>query len=274
MTWLVDREGGLQERRAAPGVCVDIPAGWRLATDAEVAAERALREQRLAHGSGAHLDAEAAPVYRAARLLAERTPFRAGRDDLATLNAAATGQDGTILSGLRQPVRYPGAGADRPPIDIAIELDAMLERLNQMVYAGRHLEAAAFAMWRYTWIHPHADASGRSSRALGYAILLAGSEPLRLAHDRRAPGQETLTIPERLERSRSLYIEHVNQLHAAAERPGGYWPTVDVSAFAAWLGELAAEQIAGRASLEDPAPCLCGGRDRVMRAVLAALRSG
>lgn len=210
-----------------------LPAGWRLATGSEVAAEQALRERRMMHGSTSDESTMPAAEYVLAFTLALRTLDVAA---VVALNAAALGPGDWLKRGRVTPLR------SRESVDVESEMAAMLtESARRGGVAG-----AAYLGWRLTWLHPFTDGCGRTSRAAAYAMLLAGNDELRAAHGRRigARGTRTLTVPERIERDRARYIRIMNAAHDSGR----------VGAFTLYLAELAEEQIAGVPSREQ---CSC-----------------
>ncbi len=263
-TTAVDEAGWLHRLEVPAGMTVDrmkLPAGWRFATGPEIDAEDRLRERRLMHGTSAHWTREAVPVYALAATIGGRVPFELTRADLDELNASVVGQvlpqakTGSIL-----PISVAGRefGA-RGRVDVEDELGHMLAHAAARFAAGDALGAAAHLAWRLTWLHPFHEANGRTSRAAAYALLLAGDPQLRLAHAKRSGtiGCERLTVPERIERSRSEYIDAVNDAHDQASREGpGYRRTVDLARLERYLATLAADQLAERPSQEDR-PCGC-----------------
>lgn len=64
--------------------------------------------------------------------------------------------------------------AHRPPeaSRVASLIQEMLEWCNDPAHEA--LERAAFALWRFKWIHPFAGGNGRTARALSYLILCMG----------------------------------------------------------------------------------------------------
>lgn len=198
-----------------------LPAGWRWASLLEAEAAR----QR---GSSAHAEPDCAPLYEAAS---------ATGPDMSALIA-------TVGARVRGPRAYPlwtERGGDS--VDVAAEFGAI---------AGSR--SAAFVLWRMTWLHALSDGNGRVSRAACYALLLADDPRLREAHRRRAGalGRARLTVPERLERQRSVYVTwHMNGLHAAQRDGDALGVEARLADLAVYLQGLAADQVAGRASADD-----------------------
>jgi Fic family protein len=77
------------------------------------------------------------------------------------------------------------------------------------------LFAAAFAMWRFAWIHPFDDGNGRTARAVSYLIMSQ-------RFGRELPGERP--VPQRMKYAPRAY-------HRALEAADRAWTsgTVDVS---------------------------------------------
>ena len=203
-----------------------LPAGWRWATLVEADAAR----QRGAH---ADLEGACASIY-----------------DLAVSALAGPGQleVAALIAAVGARVRAPRVSplwSDRggAMVDVALELAAISRS-----------RSAAFVLWRVTWLHALSDGNGRVGRAACYAVLIGADPALREAHRRRAGsfGRSRLTVPERLERHRSIYVDrHMNGLHAAQRDGDAAAVEARLSALADYLDGLVADQVAGRASPDD-----------------------
>lgn len=245
-THIIDVDGALLTIPLAHGQCPGdvIRPGQRFPTPAELDIEMRLRAHRRAHGAGATQAREPLPVYRMAATLAERTPFAISIGDIDAMG-------GGTLHVKKRPIQLPGVCANRVEIDVQKELRLAVDHVNASM-------SAAYAAYRLTWIHPFADGSGRVSRAVAYAVLLATKPGLWAAHAKRigAIGGATLTVPERIERSRAEYLAAVNAAHVETESGGGYLRFVNLDRLTAYLDRLVTDQIAGRSSAEDK-PCGC-----------------
>lgn len=94
------------------------------------------------------------------------------------------------------------------------------------------LERAAFALWRFNWIHPFRGGNGRTSRALAYLILCM-SEGCML------PG--TPVMPDLIYDRRDEYIKALQAVDASAL---GAPDEPDFSAMTLFLREVITTQLA------------------------------
>lgn len=114
-------------------------------------------------------------------------------------------------------------------------LDA-LEFINQERTKRSALERAAYALWRFNWIHPFAGGNGRTSRALAYLILCI---------DNRAMLPGVPTMPSLIYESRDRYILALRCVDAAARlRPGEEPRSEDLAEMTAFLQEMVTQQLA------------------------------
>lgn len=249
----IDADGALVALTLGDGETpadLSMPPGWRFATTGEIEHEQATRAHRRMHGVAAHCTARPDPAYALAGEIAKRVPFVLTRADLDDLAATAAGP-------LQRPRLNGWDGwAKRTSGEVEDGLHAMINVANGHFRAGWVVEAAAYIGWGLTWLHPFNDGNGRASRAAAYAFLLAGDPLLRAAHAQRpgAVGRDRLTVPERIERRRSVYIGLLNPAHAVKAAGGA----PDLAGFQRFLASLAAGQLAGHASAEDAPPCWCG----------------
>jgi Fic family protein len=92
------------------------------------------------------------------------------------------------------------------------------------------LERAAYALWRFNWIHPFAGGNGRTSRAVAYLIICLEDRAMM-------PGKPNM--PTRIYKRRD---EYVKALRAADASPDADNP--DFSAMVALLKDILMEQMA------------------------------
>lgn len=92
------------------------------------------------------------------------------------------------------------------------------------------LERAAYALWRFNWIHPFAGGNGRSSRALAYLIVCMDAKMMLPG----VPSMPTLIYEER-----DAYIDALRAADAR-QREG----EVDVSEMTAFLRRMLTQQLA------------------------------
>ena len=69
------------------------------------------------------------------------------------------------------------------------------------------LERAAYALWRFNWIHPFAGGNGRTSRALAYLVMCADDGMM-------LPGKPT--VPALIYQHRHDYVRALRDADAAA----------------------------------------------------------
>lgn len=65
------------------------------------------------------------------------------------------------------------------------------------------MERAAYALWRFNWIHPFRGGNARASRAIAYFIICAGTGKM-------LPGN--VTIPTIIKRQRTEYIRALKEV--------------------------------------------------------------
>jgi Fic family protein len=141
---------------------------------------------------------------------------------------------------------YPCAGSYRTPTrDVVIEgsghtvpepalvpglvreaLDYVNHRPN-----GSGLHRAAFALWRFNWIHPFSGGNGRTSRALTYLILCIDVGGV-------LPGVPT--VPTLIYESRDEYVRALRVADAGVRDKG----EPDLSAMVTHLGNVVTTQLA------------------------------
>lgn len=67
-------------------------------------------------------------------------------------------------------VRIPDSGHEPPPASaVSIYVEELLDVLNDTDKQVHY--RAAFALWRFNWIHPFPGGNGRTARALTYLVL-------------------------------------------------------------------------------------------------------
>lgn len=116
------------------------------------------------------------------------------------------------------------------------EVDQLLVEACQYIHAqlaaGRAIHAAAYALWRFNWIHPFgADGNGRTARAVAYAVLCVG-------FGRALPGRPT--VDEQIRMNRYPYWDALRAADHAWQRG-----ELDVSAMEDLLGRLIQRQLEG-----------------------------
>ncbi|MBX3225050.1 MAG: Fic family protein [Labilithrix sp.] len=103
-----------------------------------------------------------------------------------------------------------GGGATHVPPEPALVpglVREALDRINDP--AGGHVLArAAYALWRFNWIHPFAGGNGRTSRAVAYLTLC-------IDLGRCIPG--TPSIPTRIAERQDEYVAGLREADAAPE---------------------------------------------------------
>ncbi len=92
------------------------------------------------------------------------------------------------------------------------------------------LECAAYALWRFNWIHPFAGGNGRTSRALAYLIVC-------LEHGAMLPG--TPTMASHIYTHRDEYIRALRATDES-ERVGA----LDLTTMAEFLQRMVTKQLA------------------------------
>jgi hypothetical protein len=212
------------------GRVVTVAAGWTLGPGERWAAPLELQAARE-RGATADLEPVLAGVY---RLAAEIRAINAGA--INALHSFAAGRE-------RVPGRVRPLGAGwAQTVETLHEIDRLAES-----------RSPAYALWRLVWLHPYSDGNGRTSRALCYALALQADPRLREAHRARAggTGRDRLTLPERLERHRSVYVAHMNGLHEAEARGLVEQRALRLEALEAYLQGLVDDQVAVRPSRDD-----------------------
>jgi hypothetical protein len=210
---------------------VTVAADWQLCPGERWAAPVEIQAARE-RGATADLEPDAADVY---RLAARMRDINA--ETIDEMHTAAVGQSERLVPR----VRPLGAGWAQT-VETRLELDRIAES-----------RSPAFALWRLVWLHPYSDGNGRTSRALCYALALQADPRLREAHKARAgsTGRDRLTLPERLERHRSVYVGHMNGLHEAEARGLVDELPRRLDALSAYIDGLIGDQLAGRPSRDD-----------------------
>lgn len=104
--------------------------------------------------------------------------------------------------------------------------------INEQRTTRSALDRAAYALWRFNWIHPFAGGNGRTSRALAYLIVCA---------DNGAPLPGDVVMPDLILARREQYIEALRAVdRSALERP----EDPDVTAMTALLEAVLTTQLA------------------------------
>ena len=108
-----------------------------------------------------------------------------------------------------------------------------LSWINEAQESGRPaLERAAFALWRFNWIHPFRGGNGRTSRCLAYLILCMDLGSMM-------PGVPTL--PTRIYERRDDYVAALQKVDASVE---GGDDAMDLSPMTSYLEDLVTQQLA------------------------------
>lgn len=94
------------------------------------------------------------------------------------------------------------------------------------------LEKAAFALWRFNWIHPFRGGNGRTSRALAYLIVCMSERSM-------FPGEPVM--PDLIYDRRDEYIATLRTVDASAREETS---DPDFSAMATFLREVLTTQLA------------------------------
>lgn len=95
------------------------------------------------------------------------------------------------------------------------------------------LERAAYALWRFNWIHPFAGGNGRTSRALAYLIVCVDAKMM-------LPGVPTM--PTLIYERRDDYIAALRATDKSVGDPDATEP--DFSAMTAFMQEMLTRQLA------------------------------
>ena len=104
--------------------------------------------------------------------------------------------------------------------------------INDQRSARSPLERAAYALWRFNWIHPFAGGNGRTSRAIAYLIVCAENKAM-------IPGD--VAMPELILERRDEYIDALREVdRSAIERPDD----VDFGAMTKLLQDVLTRQMA------------------------------
>ena len=123
-------------------------------------------------------------------------------------------------------------GTHKPPnaaLVRALSADA-IEWINRNRGIRPALERAAYALWRFNWIHPFAGGNGRTSRALAYLIVCMEDGVMM-------PGKPTM--PALIYKRRGEYVAALREADAA-DRDG----REDFSKMVEFLREILMEQFA------------------------------
>lgn len=94
------------------------------------------------------------------------------------------------------------------------------------------LEKAAYALWRFNWIHPFRGGNGRTSRAIAYLIVC-------MDHGSMLPG--SITMPTFIARARDEYID---ALRAVDRSCGEDFSGVDLQPMVEFLQKMLVQQLA------------------------------
>jgi hypothetical protein len=243
---------------------LEISQGWRYASKRD-RSRMALQPRATCMASATAADAmrhrvdharqpSAHPIFRRAEQVA-LTQSPISRQTLIDLNAIANPRRpfGSAMPPGPMCGHAAGWGVGDAPgydaVDFAAELEYACDFVNVQLAAGRYLHAAAYTWWRVSWLHAFPDANGRTARAAAYLCLLLGLQhfgAFAAAH-RPLTGREHLLVPERMERDRPRWTRVLRDCNGAY-RPGVRH--VDLSRVEDVLRELAADQVAGRASRE------------------------
>lgn len=106
----------------------------------------------------------------------------------------------------------------------------MVDLVNADQWEDDALERAAYALWRFNWIHPFAGGNGRTSRAIAYLVICMDWGVM-------LPGHETM--PTILAERRDDYLDALQ----AADR-GEAHGKPDLAPLRELLWEAAAQQVA------------------------------
>jgi Fic family protein len=113
-----------------------------------------------------------------------------------------------------------------------------IEWINQAKIDGvAAFERAAYALWRFNWIHPFRGGNGRTSRAIAYLITCMDMKGM-------LPGVPTL--PTLIYDRRVEYVAALQAADASLRRelPDGEEPKLDLSVMTAYLRDLVMMQMA------------------------------
>ena len=118
-----------------------------------------------------------------------------------------------------------------PPYPLVRSLVAdALDWINDNRQKRPALERAAYALWRFNWIHPFAGGNGRTSRALAYLIICADEEAM-------LPGKPNM--PTRIHARRPDYVRALRAADAS-EATGD----ADFSVMVEFLEDILMQQMA------------------------------
>jgi Fic family protein len=112
---------------------------------------------------------------------------------------------------------------------------ALVQQSIDWINRERHrppLERAAYALWRFNWIHPFRGGNGRTSRAVAYLIVCMSERTM-------LPGSPAM--PDLICGRRDEYIRALQKVDAAAMQDPD---APDFSAMLAFLTEMITTQLA------------------------------
>jgi Fic family protein len=113
---------------------------------------------------------------------------------------------------------------------VKIHVENALQRVNEQRLQRPALARAAYALWRFNWIHAFCGGNGRTSRAVAYLILC-------LDVDMMLPG--TPSMPTQIAKRKAEYI-HALKVADAGERDHG---EPDLSAMSYYLHDIMIRQL-------------------------------
>lgn len=150
---------------------------------------------------------------------------------LYALNHAAVCGISQMAGRFREEPIYIGNSTHKPPRyqDVPHLIDRFFSFLYENWDDADEFTLAAYALWRFNWIHPFIEGNGRTARALCYYILCVRSDTI-------LPGKAI--VPERIRNNRSPYYEALRAADRAWD--GG---NLDLSEMSNYLAKLVKEQI-------------------------------
>ena len=108
-----------------------------------------------------------------------------------------------------------------------------IDWINEHKSKRSALERAAYALWRFNWIHPFAGGNGRTSRAIAYLITCMDNEAM-------LPGKPNM--PSQMYEHRDEYINALRAVDACQLAAVG--DVADLSAMVAFLRRMLTMQLA------------------------------
>ena len=106
-----------------------------------------------------------------------------------------------------------------------------IDHINETRTTKAAMERAAYALWRFNWIHPFPGGNGRTARALAYLILC-------MEKGMMLPG--TPTTPTLIHQRKPEYVSALKVADAGVVRDG----TPDLSAMSEFLRQVVTRQVA------------------------------